>query len=140
MKRQKDILDLLKKAKDSLKGAEVLFREGLFDFFVSRSYYAMFYMTEGVLLTKDLAFSKHSAIIGAFGRDFVKPKILPQKLRDYLADAFDLRQLGDYGAPGIISKDKAQQLIEHAKEFIETVEAYLKKVMFNNATANARNP
>lgn len=44
----------------------------------------------------------------------------------YLTDAFDLRQLGDYGYSGSISKDKAQELIEHAKEFIEIVEEYLR--------------
>jgi uncharacterized protein (UPF0332 family) len=48
-------------------------------------------------------------------------------LHRYLADAFDLRQLGDYGSSGSISEGKAQELIEHAKEFIEIAEGYLRK-------------
>lgn len=36
MKEHKDISDLLKKAKESLTGAEILFKEGLFDFSASR--------------------------------------------------------------------------------------------------------
>lgn len=34
---------LLTKAKDSLRGAEILAREFLYDIAVSRAYYAMFY-------------------------------------------------------------------------------------------------
>lgn len=94
---------------------------------IPSSYYAMFYAAEGLLLAKNLSFSKHSGVIGAFGKDFIKPGILPQKLRDYLVEAFDLRQLGDYGAPGVIGKDKARRLIKKAREFLDTVEAYLKK-------------
>jgi len=56
---KKDIYDLTNKARDSLKGAKVLLKEHLYDFSASRSYYSIFYATEAILLTKDLAFSKH---------------------------------------------------------------------------------
>lgn len=125
--RDDDILELLKKARESVEAARCLFENNFYDFSASRSYYAMFYTTEAVLLTKNLSFSKHSAVIGAFGREFVKTKIFPQKLREYLVSAFDMRQLGDYSAPGSVSKEKAQILIEQAKEFIETVEKYLRE-------------
>ncbi len=63
---------LLNKAKDSLKAAKILLRENLCAFSVSRSYYSMFYIAEVFLLEKELTFSKHSAVISAFGREFVK--------------------------------------------------------------------
>ncbi|PXF60904.1 MAG: HEPN domain-containing protein [Candidatus Methanogaster sp.] len=87
----------------------------------------MFYTTEAILLTKNLSFSKHSAVIGAFGKEFVKPAILPKKLREYIVSAFDMRQLGDYGAPGSVSEVRAQSLIGETKEFIEAIEGYLIK-------------
>ncbi|VVB54161.1 HEPN domain protein [uncultured archaeon] len=127
MKPENDILELLIKAKESIKAAEMLFDGGFYDFSASRSYYSMFYATEAVLLSKDLSFSKHSAVIAAFGKEFIKTQIFPQKMRDYLVSAFDLRQLGDYGSPSSISRDKAHTLIEQAKEFIESVEEYSKK-------------
>ena len=125
MKIDVDISDLIKKAKDSLEAAESLVKDGFYDFSASRTYYAMFYTTEAVLLTKNLSFSKHTAVIAGFGKEFIKAGVFPQILHRYLADAFDLRQLGDYGSVGSISKDKAQELIDHAKEFIEIVEEYL---------------
>jgi uncharacterized protein (UPF0332 family) len=51
-----DILALIKKAEESLEAAESLFKMGFYDFSASRTYYAMFYMTEAVLLTKNLSF------------------------------------------------------------------------------------
>lgn len=124
MNEENDILELLTKARESLKAAEMLFDGEFYDFSVGRSYYAMFYATEAVLLSKNLSFSKHSAVIAAFGKEFIKTKIFPQKMRDSLVSAFELRQMGDYGSPGSISKEKAQTIIEQAKEFIEIVEEY----------------
>ena len=87
----------------------------------------MFYTAEAVLLTKNLSFSKHSAVIAAFGKEFVKPAILPKKLRECMVSAFDIRHLGDYGAPGSVSEAQAQSLIWETKEFIETIENYLRR-------------
>jgi len=127
MRRDKDISELIAKAKESMNAAKSLYENKFYDFSVGRSYYAMFYATEAVLLTKNLSFSKHSAVIGAFGKDFIKTKVLPLKLREYLISAFDLRQIGDYGSIGSISKGKAKKLIEQSKEFIDTIEEYLGK-------------
>jgi uncharacterized protein (UPF0332 family) len=71
LKGENDILELLTKAKESLKAAELLFDGGFYDFSASRSYYTMFYTTEAVLLSKNLSFSKHSAVIAAFGKEFI---------------------------------------------------------------------
>ncbi len=127
MREPKELPDLMEKARTSLRAAQLLFDDGIFDFSASRSYYSMFYATEAILLTKDLAFSKHSAVIGAFGREFVKPGLVPKRLHQHILDASDLREIGDYGAPGLISKQKAQALIRDSKEFIETVEVYLRQ-------------
>jgi len=54
MKRDRDISELLKKAKESLEAAKSLFKSRFYDFSASRSYYAMFYITEAILLTKNL--------------------------------------------------------------------------------------
>ena len=127
MTKDRDITDLLQIAKESLEVAEDLFKSRHYGFSASRSYYAMFYAAEAVLLTKNLSFSKHKAVISAFGKEFVKTDLLPQPLHQYLRNAFKLRQLGDYGFPGAVSEKKAQTLIEQTKDFIGTIEEYLRK-------------
>ena len=127
MRKDKDIPDLLQMATESLEVAEDLFKSRHYGFSASRSYYAMFYAAEAVLLTKNLSFSKHKAVISAFGKEFVKTDLLPQPLHQYLRNAFKLRQLGDYGFPGAVSEKKAWTLIEQTRDFIETIEEYLRK-------------
>jgi uncharacterized protein (UPF0332 family) len=127
VKEDRDISDLLKKADESLQVAEDLIRGKHFGFSASRAYYAMFYATEAILSVKNLYFSKHKAVLSAFGKEFVKTGLFPAKLHQYLTDAFSFRQLGDYGAPGAVSSSKARELLTHAKEFLKSIEAYLTK-------------
>ena len=125
MKKNQDLKDLLKKAEESLTAAEFLLEKQLYDFSAGRSYYSMFYLAEALLMTKGLSFSKHKSVISGFGKEFVKSGLLPRKLRDNLAEAFDLRQIGDYGTSGSVTKEKAEILIENTKEFIKDAHLYL---------------
>jgi predicted nucleic acid-binding protein len=54
---------LVDKARESVRAAKLLSGEELHDFAVSRAYYAMFYLAEALLLSAEMAFSKHSAVI-----------------------------------------------------------------------------
>ena len=67
---------LIKMAEESLKAAKTLREEGIHRFSVSRAYYAMLYCAQVLLLTKGLSFSKHSGVISAFGKEFVKKGLI----------------------------------------------------------------
>lgn len=122
-----EIEALLKKADESIRGAKLLFDNGLFGFAVSRAYYAMFYVVSAVLLTKGLSFSKHTAVVAAFGQHFVKTNIFEHKFHRYLVEAFEQRQIGDYEVLDEITKETAQRSINRAMEFIAAVRDYLAK-------------
>ncbi|MCL4477504.1 MAG: HEPN domain-containing protein [Deltaproteobacteria bacterium] len=124
--RVEEISDLIKKAEESLDAANHLLKAGHPDFASSRSYYAMFYTAEAILLTKDLSFSKHKAVISAFGKEFVKTGLISSTLHRSISDAFDIRQTGDYGPIGSVSEEKAATLIKQTEEFIDTVKKYLR--------------
>jgi len=49
---------LVRKARDSVRAARLLHNGNLYDFAISRAYYAMFYVAEALLLGEGLAFSK----------------------------------------------------------------------------------
>jgi uncharacterized protein (UPF0332 family) len=121
-----EITGLINKAKESLEASEQLLQNEYPDFSASRSYYAMFYAVQAVLLSRNLAFSKHSAVIAAFGKEFIKNGQLPATLHRYISEAFDIRHAGDYGPVGSVSTGIAMILIDQAKEIIETIEDYLK--------------
>jgi len=122
---EQDIEELIQKARESLAAAEFLLAQGYADFAASRGYYAMFYAAEAALLSRGLAFSKHAGVIAAFGQHFVKPGYLPKHLHRYLLDAFDIRQVGDYGAPGMVGEKRAKRTLVWAREFVQTVAAFV---------------
>lgn len=70
-----EINALVKKAKDSVLGAEILFKSKFYNFSISRSYYAMFYLAEAILLTKELSYSSHKGVISGFSEHFVSQEI-----------------------------------------------------------------
>ncbi|MFA6990403.1 MAG: HEPN domain-containing protein [Candidatus Gastranaerophilaceae bacterium] len=121
-------LQLLNKSKDSLRGAFALFDSGLYAFAVSRAYYAMFYLAEAILLNEDFNYSKHSAVISAFGNNFIKTGKIPVQFHRYLIDGQSLRNIADYDVATTIEEDEAKTEIEHTQEFIDFAEAYLSEI------------
>ncbi len=120
---------LLQKAQSSINAAKLLESEEFFDFAVSRAYYAMFYVAEAILLEDSLNFSKHSAVIAAFGRHFVKTGRAPAHFHRYLIEAQDSRLIGDYDPMPTLSSRKASQQIERAEQFLEFGEVFLRDNM-----------
>ena len=87
---------MLQKARRYIGSAEVLRARKDYDSAISRLYYAMFYCAEALLLTRDLSFSSHRAVISAFAQHYVKPGTLPRELHQWLQAAFQKRQISDY--------------------------------------------
>ncbi len=116
---------LLGMADKSIKGARILFEDGLYGFAVSRAYYAMFYLVTAVLLTKNLKLSKHKAVVAAFGQHFIKTNIFDHKFHRYLVAAFEQRQIGDYEPLEEITEETAEITIERAVAFFDVVKEYL---------------
>jgi len=117
---------LIIKAKRSYKASKRMLEEGYDDFSVSRSYYTMFYCMEALLLTKDLKFHRHSAVLAAFGKEFVKTKLFPSDMHTSLNSAFDLRNAGDYEAMNTVSAVDAELVLKESYRFVQLSEQYLK--------------
>jgi uncharacterized protein (UPF0332 family) len=88
------------------------------DYATSRAYYAMFYLAEAFLEGENLTFSKHSAVIAAFGREFARTNRLPLILHRYLIEAQALRTVGDYGQLNAVTLEQASVQINRAEEFL----------------------
>jgi len=117
---------LVEKSERSILAAEELIKKGFFEFAVSRLYYAMFYCAEALLLSRNLSYTKHSAVISAFGKELVKSKEFPEEFHSYLVEAFKQRQKADYLSEIEFSKEKAVAVLRNAKKFLEQTEKYLK--------------
>ncbi|PHV61329.1 HEPN domain-containing protein [Cyanobacterium aponinum] len=115
---------LIKKARESLVASEILAQNELYNFAGSRAYYTMFYIAEAFLWTQGMSFSSHSAVISAFGKEFVKKGLVPIEFHRFLINAQDKRTQGDYSIDDEkqLSFEDVSILIEQSKLFIKWAE------------------
>jgi uncharacterized protein (UPF0332 family) len=108
----------LEKAQKSLDVAKQINNTGYAEFAVVRAYYTMFYVASAFLEGEDLSYSKHSAIISAFGQHFAKTERVPKIFHRYLIEAEKLRKGADYSLDIEISFEEANQVIIQAEEML----------------------
>ncbi len=89
---------LMAKARESLASAKADLRAGRLNGASSRAYYAMFHAARAALEMRGIATGgqRHGAIIGRFGRTFVKDGPLDPALGRALNKTLELRREGDY--------------------------------------------
>ncbi|MBI1852762.1 MAG: HEPN domain-containing protein [Planctomycetes bacterium] len=121
-----DAVSLVAKGRRSLAGASLLHAKGDHDFAASRAYYAMFYVAQALLLSRGLTFSKHSAVIAAFGREFVKSGEFGPEHYAALRTAFDQRNVSHYGYSTAFPENAAQEIIKRGEAFPSAGEACLR--------------
>lgn len=100
---------------------------GFYGFSAAQSYYTMFYLAETLLLSKELTFSSHAAVIAAFGKEFAKTGLLDAKFHRYLIDAQQRREIGHYATERIVTDKQAFETYQWAGEFKQAAQAYLNK-------------
>lgn len=128
----REIDSLLKRADRFLISSKMLIKEGDFESSVSRSYYAMFFCAQALLLSNGLSYSSHKMTISAFGENFVKTGIFSKEMGKDFNRAFDRRQLSDYNYEFIISEEEAGELLGSANNFVQNISGYLIKLNQND--------
>ena len=118
----------LEQAKEAIDDAVFLFENnrGLRSV-VNRIYYAMFYAVLALLVTEPFQGSKHSGVIGYFNKRFIREGVFPPEAGKYLNLAFEARQESDYKEFSELTTENVQELLSHARTFIEEVKKYLKR-------------
>jgi len=110
---------LLEKASRSLQAARSLRGIGFAEFAASRAYYTMFYVAEAFLEGEGLSFSRHSAVIAAFGQRFARTQRVPAEYHRYLISAEQIRLRGDYNVEPNITEVEADEIIDRAEQLLE---------------------
>jgi len=124
--------DLLVQAKVDVSTAKTMLSGGNARAAASRAYYAMFYIATALLLDKNLTFSKHTAVISAFGKHFVREGSIPPEYHGYLRRAHELRGGADYDLSMPISQERVVETIGYAEKFVELGEQLLGPVTEHN--------
>lgn len=118
---------LCKRADKYLHSARLLIDDEDFDSAVSRTYYAMFYMTQACLFSQNITVATHKGNASKFNELFVKTGIFPKQFSQYLTSAMDKRSKGDYDIFSVIDFDLAQDLLQTAHVFKAALQGYLEE-------------
>ena len=116
---------LMLNAEETLNAAELLFKEQYLRDAINRAYYAVFYIAEALLNEKDLRYSKHGTVHGAFAQHYIKTKIFDEKYHKLLTGAFRRRMLGDYDEVVQFKSEEVRETITEAWEFLRAAKDYL---------------
>ncbi len=121
-----EVASLLDRAETYIRSAELLLHEKDYDSSVSRSYYAMFFAAEAVLMHNSINFSSHKSVISLFGKHFVKTGIFKPKMGRILRRAYERRLVGDYSFSPQVGDEEAEEALGWAQEFVSNIKGYLK--------------
>lgn len=95
---------------------------------VNRAYYAIFSLTNAVLLTERIERSKHSGVEAAFIQHFVKRGVLEAeygKIFDYIRKK---REESDYSVKIKIDEETAKKVVREAEKFTVRLRQYLEEI------------
>ncbi len=115
----------LERARETLEEARLMSQNGHLHGAANRIYYACFYATVALLLTRSLSSSKHSGVMALFNRHFIKEGILPIEMGKFYSRVFDHRLESDYGEIAELEAEDIEADLVKAEEFITRIESEL---------------
>jgi uncharacterized protein (UPF0332 family) len=124
---ESEILLLLNKAQNTHRASILLLENTLIESAVGRAYYTMFYIAQAFLLSKNLSFSSHKAVISNFGQEFAKTKKIPIEYHRFLIDAQIKRNEADYDINPSFSADEVREIINKAEQMLNFAILYFDK-------------
>jgi hypothetical protein len=113
-------------AEQCLKSANTLINANDYKGAANRSYYAVFHAMRSVLALRNVDFSKHSAVIGYFRKEYIKKGIFNAELSDIIENLFTVRNKCDYDDFYVIGKEDVTVQLKSAEHFISEIQKHLK--------------
>ncbi len=123
--REESIKQKLQKAKTLLAETDVLMEHKFYNTVINRLYYACFYATKALLLTKDLTLKTHSGVATALNQHFVLTNSFNKTHSAFFNKLMQERMDDDY-SDFIVSDEKDVRIfIQPSKEYVTYVETLI---------------
>ncbi len=126
----REIALYVKAAREALAAAQVNLDAGFYRVAAGRMYYAAFYSVTALLKTKGLSFSKHTAVLSAFRRYFIKTGVFRTAYSNLYKRLFDLRQASDYDVLTAVDEDEVKKRFAETVAFVDEIETWLRQHNF----------
>ena len=115
------------RAREALRAAETLTRDGCYADAISRAYYAILHAAKAALHVHEVAAESHAAVRRMFGLHLVKPGEIEAKWSAFLVESLDDRLAADYDVETTFSREDARSECRRSREFFSRVRRYLLK-------------
>ncbi len=125
-----EIVLYLNAAREALAAARTTLDAGFYRTAAGRMYYAAFYSVTALLKTKGLSFSKHTAVLSAFRRYFIKTGVFRTAYSDLYKRLFDLRHTSDYDILTMVDAGEVKKHLHETTVFVDEVESWLRQHNF----------
>ncbi|MCM1283084.1 MAG: HEPN domain-containing protein [Muribaculaceae bacterium] len=119
----------LERANEDLLAAETNHQAGLYKAAINRSYYAIFHAIRAVNILDNFDASKHSSVIAHFNQFYIHKGEFERGLYKIIDSAYRIREKSDYSDFFIASREDSEMQLEHAHDFVRTVNTYLENKM-----------
>ena len=110
-----------------LEDAKMTLEANRFDTAANRAYYAIFHAMRAVFALDSKDYSKHSAVISFFSKDYIKTGRLDSGLGRTIKMASALRNASDYEDYVETTKEETNEAIQKATEFHNAVKEYVER-------------
>jgi uncharacterized protein (UPF0332 family) len=118
----------ISRAQEAVEEARILFDAGHINAYVNRLYYACFYATSALLLTRNLSTSKHGYLRSLLHRELIKTGSLPKEMGEHFDLLFNNRQKGDYADLIVFKADDVAGWLPPTKAFVSHIEGLISRI------------
>ena len=122
MNRKEEMIQLEKQqATTALAEAEVLIQNSFYNGAISRMYYACYHATSALLLTRNIAPKTHKGTVSELNKYFVSDGSFEKGQSEFYSYLLQQRMKSDYNSILSMTKEKAEELMLSAKEYINYI-------------------
>ena len=113
------------RARECLRAAETLTRDGLYADAISRAYYAVLHGAKAALHVHDIAAESHPAVRRMFGLHLVKSGEIEPEWSAFLVESLDDRLAADYDVETTFTKQEAGSECRRSRDFLNRIKRQL---------------
>ncbi len=120
----------LNKAKITLNEVNILLESELYNTAVNRIYYACYYATIALLVSKNIQANTHAGVKQMLGLHFISTNRISAELGRFYTQLFNDRMSGDYDDFVTFNKQMIEEVLPKAIKYISEVEKLLNEELF----------
>ena len=125
--KKDNIREEIEHANESMRAADLLFKNGFTRDAVARLYYSLLYTVRAMLLTKELEPKSHEGALRMFGLHFVKQGIFEPEDSHVFSRLMKYRQEADYNPSYVFTPEDFIEFRKEAEMLIQKITSRLKQ-------------